>query len=387
MDIILIWLPVVFVFAGFSGLYYIYMKSKASKPWNLNFDEHYAPSISVLIPMRNEGKTIRFKLENLQKVAYQTSKVDVILVDDASTDNTLDQVNQFVNNNHTLTIKVLSRAKNEGRTSSLNFALKYATGDIVVVSDADCFWPADILMKALPLLSDPHVGAVAARELLLNPETSWNAKSESFYGKNVQSIRVGESKIHSTIILGGGFAAFKRPLLEEFDKDADDSGTAFNIVQKNHRTLLASDAYFYTTFPAKWRNKIIVKIRRAHELQLIWAHCLKFLFHRRLLLPKRIAIPEIFLHIFNPVLFIVLISTTVLLILEHPLLLFALFFVLPAMVVSRSRIAITEIIQNNLILVFALTNFLKKGKFRSWKPVQESRILLDEKILRERQLI
>jgi poly-beta-1,6-N-acetyl-D-glucosamine synthase len=387
MDIILIWLPVVFVFVGFSGLYYLYMKSKASKPWNLNFDEHYVPSISVLVPMRNEEKAIRFKLENLQKVAYQPSKIDVILVDDASTDNTLDQVNQFMNNNHILNIRVLSRPKNEGKTSSLNFALKYATGDVVAVSDSDCFLPPDILTKVLPLLSDPHVGAVAARELLLNPKTSWNTGGESFYGKNVQLIRIGESKIHSTIIFQGGFAAFKRLLLEKFDEVADDSGTAVNIVQTDHRTLLASDAFFYTAFPDKWRNKIIVKIRRAHQLQLIWAHCLKLLIQRKLVLPKRIAIPEIFLHIFNPVLFIVLISTTVLLILEHPILLFALFLVLPVVLVSRSRIAVIEIAQNNFILLFALTNFLKRGRFRSWKPVQESRFFLDESTLRQMQLI
>jgi len=376
------------IFLGVPSAYYLYMKNKASKPWNLKIDENYKPSISILVPMYNEEKTIRFKLENLWKVAYPTDKVEIILVNDASTDKTLDEIRAFVNRNHSLNIMVLDRSEHEGKTSSLDFALKHATGDVIIVSDADCFWPADILAKTLPYLSDSNVGAIAGRELLLNSSASWSVKGELFYDKTVQLIRVGESKVHSTIFFQGGFSAFKRILLDEFDKETDDSGTAFNIVQKNRRTLLAPDAYFYTMFPTSWRSKVTLKIRRANQLQRIWLKCLKLLFHGKLVLPKRIALPEIFLHIFNPIIFMALIFVMVFLIVENPILFFIFLIVfLPAVLISTFRTPIIEMVQNNLILFFAMVAFLNKRRLGIWKPVQEPRSLLDEGILRRKQLI
>ncbi|HVP92732.1 MAG TPA: glycosyltransferase [Acidobacteriota bacterium] len=364
------------------------MKNKASKPWNLNFEEGYEPSLSILIPMHNEEKTIRFKLENLSKVRYPPEKMETILVNDASTDKTLDEINEFVTHNSRLGIKVLNRTEHEGKISSLNFALKQAKGEVIILSDADCFWPADILTKALPYLSSSNVGAIAGRESLLNLPTSLTVRGELFYDKTVQLIRVGESKVHSTIFFQGGFSAFKRSLLDEFDRETDDSGTAFNIVQQNSRALLVADAYFYTLFPTNWINKVFLKIRRANQLQRIWGKCLKLSLREKVVLPKRIALPEIFLHIFNPIIFIALILTTAFVIVEQPLFLYALLFVLlSAMLFSKIRTPLIEIIQNNLILFFAMFAFLKNKQFRVWKTAQESRFLINEEILRERQLI
>jgi cellulose synthase/poly-beta-1,6-N-acetylglucosamine synthase-like glycosyltransferase len=364
------------------------MKNKASEPWNLDFKEGYMPSVSILIPVHNEEKTIGLKLENLCKVAYPAEKIETILVNDASTDKSLDKINDFVSHSHGLDIKVLDRIEWEGKTSCLNFALKHAKGDVIIVSDADCFWPADILTRALPYLSSSSVGAVAGRESLMNLPSSLTVRGELFYDKTIQSIRVGESKVHSTIIFQGGFSAFKKSLLDTFDKEADDSGTAFNIVQKNSRTLLAPDIYFYTTFPTNWRNKVILKIRRANQLQRIWGKCLNLLLRRELVLPKRIALPEIILHIFNPIVFIALILTTAFVIVEQPLSsLIFLLVLLSAVLVSKSRAAVIEVIQNNLILFLAMITSSKKRKSGLWRTTQESRLLLDEETLRQRQLI
>ena len=385
---LVLWVLLCSIFLGSSGIYYLYMKDKASKPWNLNFKEGYMPFVSILIPVHNEEKNIGLKLENLCKVKYPTEKIETILVNDASTDKSLDKINEFVGHNHRLDIKVLDRIEREGKTSSLNFALKHAKGDVIIVSDADCFWPADILTKTLPYLSNSSVGAVAGRESLLNLPRSLSVRGELFYDKTIQSIRVGESKVHSTIFFQGGFSAFKRSLLDTFDKEADDSGTAFNIVQKNNRALLAPDAYFYTTFPTRWRNKVILKIRRANQLQRIWGKCLKLLLHRKLVIPKKIALPEIILHIFNPIVFIALIFTTAFLIVEQPL--FSIIFLLvllSAILVSKSRAPVIEIIQNNLILFLAMFTPPKKRKSGIWRTTQESRLLLNEETLRQRQLI
>ena len=369
-------------------MYYLYMRRVASRPWRLNINGTYKPSISILVPMSNEEKTIRFKLENLLKVKYPAEKIQIILVNDASTDATLNEVYQLVNSSHVFNIKILQCKERVGKSNSLNFALKHATGEIIVVSDADCFWPSDILVNALPYLSESSVGAIAGKELLLNPGQSWTTRGERVYNSFVQTLRLGESKVDSTIFFQGGFAAYKKAFLDEFDRETDDSGTALNIVQGNRRTLIIPEAIFYTMFPINWKNKIALKMRRANQLQRIWIKCLKLLLQGKLVLPKRIAIPEIFLHILNPIVLFALILSTGLLIIEQPLLLVAfLSILLLILLVPKGRISLIENVQSNFILLFAMSSFITKRRFKVWKTVEESRLLLSEEILQQKHLI
>jgi cellulose synthase/poly-beta-1,6-N-acetylglucosamine synthase-like glycosyltransferase len=158
-----------------------------------------------------------------------------------------------------------------GKVGCLNNALKQVQSDVVIISDVDCFWPSDILNKALGYLSDPSVGAVTARELLLNSADSWVTVGEQFYDSNIQAVRIGESKLHSTIIFQGGFAAYRRSAFKEFNNALDDSGTALDLVQTNLRTLLIPEIGFFTVSPTTWKNKVNIKIRRAGHLQTLGA--------------------------------------------------------------------------------------------------------------------
>lgn len=363
------------------------MKKSSKQPWKLNINENYQPSVAILVPVHNEEKTIRLKLENLSKVKYPSEKIEIVIVNDASTDNTLTEINQFTARNSSLRINVFDSKERLGKTNCLNQALKAVNADVVIVSDADCFWPSDILLKALPYLSDPNVGAITGRELLLNPQSSWVTGGEQFYDSIVQSIRIGESK-HSTIIFQGGFAAYKYNLLQGFDNEADDSGTALDIVQRNSRALLIPEIGFYTMFPTIWRNKITLKIRRASQLQHLWVKCLKLLLRGKLVIPKRIAIPEIFLHILNPLLLIVLAILSALVFFQFPMFMLAFLLVLcSTLFVRKARTAILEALQTNFILLVALTSFFTNNRFKLWKTAQESRFLLTEDILKEKQLL
>jgi cellulose synthase/poly-beta-1,6-N-acetylglucosamine synthase-like glycosyltransferase len=358
------------------------------KPWRLDLDATYKPNVSILIPMYNEEKTIRFKLENLYKISYPVHKLQIVLVNDASTDETLDEVYGFLRSHHGLSIEVLNRTERSGKANSLNFALKHATGDIAVVSDADCFWSSNTLEQALPYLSDSNVGAVAGREILLNPQPSWVTESELLYDNFIQTVKFGESRVHSTIFFQGGFAAYKKNCLDHFDPEADDSGTALNLVQRNIRTLLIPEAHFYTTFPISWKGKVNLKMRRANQLQRICIKCLKLLLQRKLVLPKRIAIPEIFLHIFNPLVFFALILVTALVVLEQPILLLVFLSILaPVFLMPRGRITFVETVQSNFILLASMASLITGRRFKAWKTVEDLRLLLNERILQEKHLI
>lgn len=386
--ILLVWSVLLLVFAGVPSVYYLYMRHVASQPWTLKMDKDYTPLITILVPTYNEEKSIKFKLENLSKLEYPKEKVQIILVNDSSTDKTLQEICNFQNSNPDINIQVLNNAQRLGKSKSLNLALKQATGEVIVVSDADCFWPPDILTKALPYLLDSSVGAITGLEALLNPNQSWITETEIMYNDAVHTIRIGESKIHSSIFFQGGFGAYKKALITQFDEEADDSGTALSLVQKNARTLLIPEAVYFTTFPSTWKGKIAIKTRRARQLIRIWIKCLKLALKKELILPKKIFIPEAFLYLINPIVFILLIGTTALIVSRYQIFFLVLSIVfLPLLFIKKTRTLIIEAMQDNCILASAIFTSMSKKRSAPWKTIEVSRTYLTGDVLKREKLI
>jgi cellulose synthase/poly-beta-1,6-N-acetylglucosamine synthase-like glycosyltransferase len=389
LDFLLIaWFFLGALFFGVPATYFLYMKKRSVSGWHLNTKDEYEPSTAILIPAYNEEKIIRLKLENLAKLVYPKEKMEIIVLNDSSTDGTVQEVNRYIADNPSQKISLFDSKVHLGKTGCLNHVLQTLNSEVVIISDADCFWPSDILGKALIYLSDPTVAAITGREYLLNSQDTWVTLGEQLYDNTVQAIRIGESKLHSTIFFQGGFAAYKRGVLGEFNHATDDSGTALDITQLNKRAILIPEIGFYTVSPTVWRNKVSIKIRRASHLQKLWARCLNLLVHNKLSMPKRIAVPEIFLHIFNPLVLVALAALTVVVGVKYPLFGLALVgLVCAVFAVKKTRTTAVELLQNNLILLSALSSFVANRKFKLWKPIQESRFVLSEQVLKEKQLI
>jgi cellulose synthase/poly-beta-1,6-N-acetylglucosamine synthase-like glycosyltransferase len=126
-------------------------------------------------------------------------------------------VHEFIRQRLGDNFQILMQSERRGKSAALNFALKSCDGEVVVISDADCFWPSDILQNALPFLADPTVGAVSGPKILLNSEQSWVTKSENTYLNSMNLMKLGESKVGSTLLFEGGYSAYKREALNSFD--------------------------------------------------------------------------------------------------------------------------------------------------------------------------
>ena len=382
MQMLMLLFAVLFsVFCGVYGVYFAYVKAYAKKPWKLKINKNFQPEISVLIPVHNEEGSIESKLKNIKKVSYSEGSIEIIVADDASEDKTLMIVQNFVENNPELNIKVVRQNPRAGKSAVLNEALAVSSNPIVVVSDADTQWPLDILQKALPYLSDPKVGAITGRGVNRSTDQSWVTESEDTYLHLTSLLRLGESKIHSTIRFEGGFCAFKKEAFEGFDCEtgADDSGTALEVVQNNYRAILVPKGVFYTDFPASLVGKLKIKARRANQLIGLWMKSFKLLLEKRLLLPKKIAVPEIMLFIFNPVILLALIVTGVTTVVLSPFSLFSLAVLLfVAVLLLFARRTFFEVLIDNLILLYALIGFTFGRRYVVWKtPGHKSQSIFD----------
>ncbi|MEM2742127.1 MAG: glycosyltransferase [Nitrososphaeria archaeon] len=358
-----------FIFVGTYLVYFLYLRKYVKKPWNVKIDSSFEPEISILIPTHNEESNIEPKLENIRNVSYSKAKIEVLVVDDGSNDGTVRKVQSFIQKYPDLNIKLVRQNPRAGKSVALNKALCLATKPVVVVSDADTRWPPNILRKAMPYLADPNVGAVTGRSVNVNIWKSWVTRSEESYLKLANLLRLGESKIHSTIRFEGGFCAYKRNIFDLFDYEtgSDDSGTALKVVSRGYRSIMVPEVIFYTSFPPSFIAKCKIKVRRANQLIGLWIKCLKLLFRRNLTLPKKIAIPEITLFIFNPIIFLILTASGIALIIMNPfspLSLAVIFSVLGLLVSARH--VVVELFLDNIILVCALVTFLFGRRYIAW---------------------
>ena len=368
--ILYLWAALLSVFVGSYLLYFGYLRHRAKGSWGFEIDSQFCPSVTVLVPAFNEEKLILSKLKNVKEVSYPKDRMEVILIDDASTDQTLARAEEFVRENPELQVKVLHHAKRQGKAKGLNAALNACSNGIVVVTDADTFWPTDILCKALPYLSDPTIGAISGLGQAKNPEQSWVTNAEANYMSMMSIWRLGESKIHSTIRFEGCFYAFKRNAFQEFDSEsgADDSGTALRIIQNGYRAILVPEARMQAEIPHKLRDRARAKTRRAVHLTGLWIQCLRLLVKKRLKLPKRIAMPEIFLSLFMPFIFVALACLTFLLLAYYPIPI-SLFLAALCLVglVPKVGSYVVQGILDQFILFYAVLLYAKKKRFVTWE--------------------
>lgn len=99
-------------------------------------------SVSVLIAARNEAKHIELLLRSLKNQQYPFALLDVLIVDDHSTDDTANRVREFKLQHPDLPLRLLQN-KGTGKKAALHTALYRAIGELVLVTDADCALPAN----------------------------------------------------------------------------------------------------------------------------------------------------------------------------------------------------------------------------------------------------
>jgi biofilm PGA synthesis N-glycosyltransferase PgaC len=286
---------------------FLYMKHKSNASWPTRVDYSFKPKVSIIIPTYNESGIIGFKLVNSSRIVYPKDLLEIVIVDSNSTDDTIKKIQDFSTKEKNLNIKLVVEEERKGKSHALNNALTQCNGDIVIVSDADCFWPSDILEKALPYLADPSVGAIGGPKILFNSQQTWITRMEEGYLKSANFLRLGESKAGSTVFFEGGFSAFKKQALDRFDPygtGSDDCGTIIGVIEKNYRAMLVREAKFYSSFPATFRGKISIKLRRINQLVRVFAKYLDLLVKGKVKAAKSTVVPNMLLYLFSPIAFV-----------------------------------------------------------------------------------
>jgi glycosyltransferase involved in cell wall biosynthesis len=98
--------------------------------------------LSIVVPVCNEEENIKLLYEEIVK--YTVAEMELLWVDDGSTDHTLLEINSLCQAD--ARVKCISLSKNFGHQNAIMAGLKYASGDIIVIMDGDMQHPASLIM-------------------------------------------------------------------------------------------------------------------------------------------------------------------------------------------------------------------------------------------------
>jgi glycosyltransferase involved in cell wall biosynthesis len=94
--------------------------------------------ISIIIPAYNEGKTIHLILDKLQKVQLKNNiEKEIIIVNDYSNDNTEEAILEYISDNKGINIQYFKHDLNKGKGAALHTGIQKATGEYLIIQDAD----------------------------------------------------------------------------------------------------------------------------------------------------------------------------------------------------------------------------------------------------------
>lgn len=111
--------------------------------------------LSIIIPAFNEARTIHLILEKI-KLAKLINNIEkeIIIINDCSLDKTKDAINNYIKENETLNIKYLEHETNKGKGAAIHTGIKKATGDFLIIQDADLEYDPNEYNELLkPMLS------------------------------------------------------------------------------------------------------------------------------------------------------------------------------------------------------------------------------------------
>lgn len=113
-------------------------------------------TLSIIIPVYNEEATINHVLHSLvDTILIDNVKKEIIIIDDCSTDNTASLIRTFISGHPQEEIRYIEKTKNEGKGAALQSGITVATGDWVMVQDADLEYdPNEINLLLAPMLKD-----------------------------------------------------------------------------------------------------------------------------------------------------------------------------------------------------------------------------------------
>lgn len=242
----------------------------------------FAPFISIIVPVFNEGKIIKRSVLSLLNLDYQN--YEIIIVNDGSSDDTKQIAESLVGYQQGKYGKIkisLINQTNLGKARALNAGIYYSKADFVLCMDGDSQLAPQSLKAAVRHFKDPKIGAVAGNVKVLNRKKFFTDLQALEYIEGLNMARSAQSYIKLVNIIPGPIGLFRRKAIEQAgyyssDTYAEDADLTLKLLANDWKIYYEPKSISYTEAPVtlqqllkqryRWTRGILQSIRKHKKL-------------------------------------------------------------------------------------------------------------------------
>ena len=222
-------------------------------------DKEYYPTVSVLMAAHNEEDVIRDKIEALYSSDYPA---EVVIGSDASTDNTdaiLDEMKKKYKS-----LRILSFSERHGKPAIINKLSEIASGDILIITDANVIPEKDTVSKIIRNFADNDVGLTDSHLVNRGHQKKGISTPEVVYINIESKLKHTEGLLWGTMMGPfGGFYAVRKDSYEPNSGNilADDFRICMNVIGKGQKAVSDPDAIVYEDVSNNLKEEFRRKVR------------------------------------------------------------------------------------------------------------------------------
>lgn len=232
-------------------------------------------SVSIVVPAYNARDVLPICINALLAQTHVPEQVEIIVVDDASTDNTVEVAESYVSEAraHGFELRVLLQKKNAGPAAARNRGAFDASGEIVIFTDSDCEPLPHWLGEMLKPFDDPKVSAVKGAYLSKQPELGARFAQAEFE-ERYRMLRAAET----VDVVFSYSAAFRRDVFRELDgfdsrfpvADNEDTDLSWRLAEAGHVIVFNPRAELYHRHPASLATYLKKKVSRGYWRMIVY---------------------------------------------------------------------------------------------------------------------
>lgn len=203
------------------------------------------PAVTIMVPCHNEERVIAHTIRALQALEYPHDKLEILIINDGSTDRTGDVVRECGADPRVRLLDVPKERAARGKSGALNYALGHAKHPVLAVYDADNMpEPGALRPLAAQLVLDPTLGAAIGMYRAWNRKRAWLTRFLNIEGIGFQWIlQAGRWMLMRLTTLPGTNYVIRRSVVEQlggWDESAltEDAEMSIRIYQAGYRIQL-----------------------------------------------------------------------------------------------------------------------------------------------------